>query len=724
MKPALAPALLLALLAPAQADDQSHETTPTDWGLENNVALSSLQDRISDGYRIVDIEVESVSPMRFSGVFVENAGAYDKPFRWETAATENDLDLAQIQGWRIVDLEPYRDVHDDLVFAYVAIPNAGSDAASDHGVEVGLVAAEVQDWVAANGAHRMTDLQVTRRSGTSYYTFCWVHNSGPLYSPWWYKLGLIVDGVEDYLSDRDARLVDFEPHAGTIHCSLLAVPSNGDPSLLDAPFRNLTWDEVRGLSESWASRPTDFERYSFQGSTRYALVLRRNESDLTFHAAYRMRDALRGPTGLDHGSTSGLLLREFDGAHSTVAGTNEHRTMRPQGLLRVAHHFAALRKVHLGEDSLATSVDVEIDAGGCPSTNGGATMPRPFTTALRDMMEHRDSFATDAFRRRYGEAAIEALAAGAAAPSIDLDGVLGCYAGQPDTATLRDVADLFGAVENGALGPLDELFVDFMSNSLDAPGSDHAWTDAIDDLLDASALVTLDRAALRNGIRVGRVRSLDHDGSGPDRAEGSLVEIPFIDGCEYRRLRFFVGAWVNDAHDAGDALEAQRIATEALLAHLVEAAIESWEDGGACLGWQNYGVPHMNSAGLRGTIGASGSRYVLENDLILDASGLPAGAVALLLVSPEEGFMAHPAGSMGDLLLGGPIGRDLGSIQAAGSGGVLRRPFDLTSVPTPGGPEAAQPGDVLHFQWWHRDVDPATGAQTSNFTNGLRVELR
>ena len=101
-----------------------------------------------------------------------------------------------------------------------------------------------------------------------------------------------------------------------------------------------------------------------------------------------------------------------------------------------------------------------------------------------------------------------------------------------------------------------------------------------------------------------------------------------------------------------------------------------------------------------------------------------AGAVALLLVSPEEGFTAHPAGSMGDLLLGGPIGRDLGSSQAAGSAGMLRRPFDLTSVPTPAGPEAAQPGDVLHFQWWHRDVDPATGAQTSNFTNGLRVDLR
>lgn len=715
-------ASLLTLLSPAaSAEDHVHSTVPTAWGLESNVPLQAIQDRVANGWRPVDIEIEGSAPLRLSAVFVHNSGAYSKAIDYDHEATWSEVKARIAADWRVVDLEPYRTSGGQTRYAYVAIPNDGPDEAELHDIETGMTKTQVESWVALNPALRITDIQHSILNGSEVYSFCWVKNSGALYTPWAIRLDVWTDYVEGIVASAEGRVIDHEQHWSSSYCSLLMVPADNDP--LDLAFRNLAWEEVQGLAACWGARVTDFERSRDGfGDTVYSVVLRKNENDLAFETALAMRERLGAPTGRDNRARSGLLLREYGAQTATLAGVTEHVAMEPGGLVSLAHHYTAFRKVHLGQDSLVGTIAVETGMNGsCP--NGGPIEQRPFTTTLRDMMEQSDNAAIEAFRQRYGAQAIETFAAAAGATNLQLNHTVGCgCGGAPNAATLRDFADIFGEIDGGSIGALQVPFLEFMRNSENFGRGSSDTSATIDDLLNGSALGPIDRAALRNGLEFAHRHGSYTCNGKSHRAIACYAVVPFRVGCGVEKRRFFVGSWVNDAHDGSDANDAAGIAVERLFQSVLRSAIESWEQAIPCIGMESYGVPNMNSIGLRGVISSSGSRYLHLNDLRLQASGVPPGSVGLLLVSPDAGLVPNPGNSMGDLLLGGAIGRDLGSLQAAGSTGLLAHPFDLELVPTPAGPIASESGDRLHFQWWYRDQSP-TGAPTSNFTNGLRVNV-
>jgi len=714
-------ALLITLSPAAAGEEQVHSTTPTAWGLENNVPLQAIQDRVADGWRPVDIEIEGTAPLRLSAVFVQNSGAYSKPVAYDHEATWAEVKSRIAADWRIVDLEPYRTAGGQNRYAYVAIPNDGQDEAELHDVETGMTKGQVESWVALNPALRITDIQHSILNGTEVYSFCWVKNSGALQTPWTIRLDVHEDAVESTISAAAGRVIDHEQHWSSSYCSLLMVPEDGNS--LDRAFRNLTWEEAQGLASCWGARVTDFERSRDGfGDTVYSLVLRRNDNDLAFWTAVAMRRQLHSPTGYDNAARSGLLLRELGAQPGTIAGVTEHLAMEPGGLLSLAHFYTAFRKIHLGQESFASTIAVETGMNGsCPT--GGSVEQRVVSTALRDMMEDHDNAAIEAFRQRYGSGEIEDFAAAAGAPSVALNHTVGCGCGAtPNAASLRDLADIMGEVDGGAIGALDVPFFEFMRNSEDFGRGIFDTSVAIDSVLDTSALGPLDRAAFRNGLEFSHRHGAYTCSAGRHRAIACYAVIPFRASCGVEKRRFFIGSWVNDAYDGGDADDASGVAVSRLLKSVLQDAVESWEQAVPCIGMESYGVPNMNSIGLRGVIEGAGSRYLHLNDLRLNATGVPPGSLGLLLVSPEAGFVPNPGNSMGDLLLDGPIGRDMGSLQSASASGVLAHPFDMQLVPTPAGPVAAESGDRLHFQWWYRDQDPA-GAPTSNFTNGLRVDV-
>ena len=117
-------------------------------------------------------------------------------------------------------------------------------------------------------------------------------------------------------------------------------------------------------------------------------------------------------------------------------------------------------------------------------------------------------------------------------------------------------------------------------------------------------------------------------------------------------------------------------------------------------------------------MGADGSTHVADNELTLRAYQLPLSTFAFFLASRSQGFVAHPAGSSGNLCLAGAIGRFVGPGQIfdVGLGRVASLRVDLTQVPTPTGLVAVQPGETWNFQCWHRDI-----GGTSNFSDGLSI---
>ena len=129
------------------------------------------------------------------------------------------------------------------------------------------------------------------------------------------------------------------------------------------------------------------------------------------------------------------------------------------------------------------------------------------------------------------------------------------------------------------------------------------------------------------------------------------------------------------------------------------------------------GVP--NSTGLPGELAGTGSAVVGANDLVLRATHLPAGEFAYAVASQTSAFVTAPAGSQGNLCVGGQIARLVAQVGQA-AGGAFEVSVDLTAIPTT--PlSAVAPGETWHFQVWHRDHNPGP---TSNFTDSLAVSFQ
>ena len=146
--------------------------------------------------------------------------------------------------------------------------------------------------------------------------------------------------------------------------------------------------------------------------------------------------------------------------------------------------------------------------------------------------------------------------------------------------------------------------------------------------------------------------------------------------------------------------------------------------GGAGGVGTNYCGPGVvNSTGSSGTIRATGSAAVANNDLTLVADDLPNNAFGYFLTSRTQGLTPQPGGSLGVLCLGGSIGRYTGpgQIQNTGVTGSFDLLLNLNQMPTPTGFVAAVAGETWNFQAWHRDS--VGGAAVSNFTDGLQVDL-
>ena len=176
--------------------------------------------------------------------------------------------------------------------------------------------------------------------GSQRYAFAWVSNTGNTQSAWWWYANVSAATIAARLEDNDARLIDLEPHDGTGRFSCLMVPRDGNAWFY---FHDMESSDIDFLANQYASRIVDIERYEAAGGAiRHAMVLRRNDNDLAVDTTIAMRSRL--PLG----ASSGFLLREYQGAASTVAAVHENRVFEPASLMKMVHLFTTARQIHLG----------------------------------------------------------------------------------------------------------------------------------------------------------------------------------------------------------------------------------------------------------------------------------------------------------------------------------------------------------------------------------------
>ena len=132
-----------------------------------------------------------------------------------------------------------------------------------------------------------------------------------------------------------------------------------------------------------------------------------------------------------------------------------------------------------------------------------------------------------------------------------------------------------------------------------------------------------------------------------------------------------------------------------------------------------YGSSNANSTGNISVLEAVGSPDASNNNLTLTASRLPVGSLGFFINSRSTGFVANPAGSAGNLLLGGNIGRYSSQVNTVNGSGRASPTLNLNAMQTPSGTVPATAGQNWSFQFWHRDSSAA--GPTSNFSRGLTV---
>ncbi len=130
------------------------------------------------------------------------------------------------------------------------------------------------------------------------------------------------------------------------------------------------------------------------------------------------------------------------------------------------------------------------------------------------------------------------------------------------------------------------------------------------------------------------------------------------------------------------------------------------------------GVP--NATGQPALLTARGSDYAHFGYVDFFGSSFPPLSVGLLVAAPLQSFVANPAGSQGNLCLGGTL-RRLGH-RPADAQGNWSLAYELPAAGSiPPNQPAITPGTTWHFQAWYRQ--PGT-PPTSNFSGALEITFR
>ncbi len=244
-------------------------TDPTGWWWLTGVDLDTIEDKIDEGFRIIDLEIESTSPWRFTAAFVANTGVHEKDWWWyfgEPVTLEFIEEKLEEHEARILDLETYV-LDGQQRFAVVMVPNSGADAKAWWW----YVNADVEfliDQVDANEA-RIVDLDVYDIGATTYYSAVMIRNTGPDYKDWWWYVGADHDFIVDKLGEHEARIVDLE-RLGPDSYAVVLERNTGKGWWW---WVDGTMNTINMIANQHGARVIDVETYDVGGQKRYSAVL-------------------------------------------------------------------------------------------------------------------------------------------------------------------------------------------------------------------------------------------------------------------------------------------------------------------------------------------------------------------------------------------------------------------------------------------------------------------
>ncbi|MBZ8182705.1 serine hydrolase [Oscillatoria salina] len=368
---------------------ETSDTTPTQFWWLQGVSPDQIKDKLKQGYRIVDLEVESTNPYRFSTAMVKNEGIYAKKWWWYYGLTSSAVKekLSQNKA-RIIDLQVYR-VNGQKRYAVVLVSNTGSDAKA-WWYYTDLSFDEMMAKARDNNA-RLVDLETYVVGNKQLFSGVMIRNTGADRKAWWVYSNKSPAFISSKLQENNARLIDIEKR-GNNTFTVIMERSEGQGWWW---YYGKSAAQVNELWRQNGARIFDIEPYTVNGQKRFAVLMLNNSNALTTRIGEMLRDNTNGAVGLHLQRTNGQVL----------ASLQSDRVFYPASTIKVLEHLHAMRAVAAGDADLdATTLRVYPDVkDSCSERHSGQNFnSETLREALEKMMKSSNNQSTNAIQELFG----------------------------------------------------------------------------------------------------------------------------------------------------------------------------------------------------------------------------------------------------------------------------------------------------------------------------------
>jgi|SRR5271166_1748266 len=122
---------------------------------------------------------------------------------------------------------------------------------------------------------RVIDIAVDSPS-TSYFTVTYVKNTGKYAKQWWWYVGIDANTLAAYLASNNARLISLKAYdigGGNLRFAVAMISNTGADAKAWWYYYGAYAADIPNLTESHNARLTALQSYSYNGDTRYAMIM-------------------------------------------------------------------------------------------------------------------------------------------------------------------------------------------------------------------------------------------------------------------------------------------------------------------------------------------------------------------------------------------------------------------------------------------------------------------
>jgi len=514
-------------------------TTPTAWWWYYGQTAAQVASLINtNNGRLVSLQVESASPLRFTVAMVKNTGTYAKTWWWYHSLTAAQLSslVTDLNG-RIVDIDVYVE-NGSTRFAAILISNTGADAKAWWWYH-GMTTAQIATLVTQNNA-RLIDLHSYTSGGSTLYAVVMIKNTGADARSWWWYHGVSGSTVSNLLQQNHAFLTSIE-HANSTGTTFNVVMQQPEGAYWWW-YYGATAAQIEALAAQNGARILDVKSYFVNGSRFFVAIMLNNSNAATTRVGQILRNGTDGVSGF----------------HLKRVGSSVEASLQPDFAFSPASSIKALIGVHAmrqiepaGGLELTSLINtVAAGAGSCPS--GTVTGSEQMGTALSQMLVNSDNQRTRAFIDRFGFNAIQQTAQSIGMTSTSLVVYPGCNI--TNRWSLTDATRLYEGVMNGSL--LNATSRAALWARMPANGGDFtSIVTAVNAIIDAEAPAFALSAAritqFKNRFRTHYKAGGDDWNSLQYRAIAGIAEVPACSGATIAARNYFWGLFIHGGSSPG-----------------------------------------------------------------------------------------------------------------------------------------------------------------------------